>query len=373
MNRQLGLIPLFLLVAPQLFGISTQDLFQRLTGRPILKTDPNYSKMEALLSASKPLEAARIATDDADFYENTVRYVAAVMSNRDESPLSPLNDLTALFVGIVRDELDARLFLTGDFRYEGKPVHKLPLISFKDNQHFNQFEARNLSLMNDITQIDEQWSGYKGSGAFTTRAWAEAHYFAGTNRRSGEFAFREFLCSPIEAWKTPGLSAFHIRRDVDRKPGGDSNRFETECRSCHAALDAMTGAFSNLDFRQNRLIIGSNWVAPKYNHNGDVYPPGYLTQDSTWVMLLSSPAHVDKFGWRGNLEGTGVDDFASLIANSKGFSNCMVKRVFEKVCRRGLRQDEQFFLVDQTEKFESDYNLKRLFERVAVADECLKE
>lgn len=353
----------------------TQTLFQRLSGRPILKSDARYNTISKLLSEGKALEAAHLITEDEGFYNNTVRHWASVMSSREETPLEPINDFIALIAGAVRDGLDARTLLTGNFRYEALKEKNLTPVSNLNNTHFEEFEAQQLSLKTDLVRVSPQWMTAKNTaGLLTTRAWAKAHYLAGTNRRATEFAFREFLCLPIDSWKTPNLPDLHVRQDVDRAPGGDPNRFQTECRTCHAGLDAMSGAFAEYDFKDDKFIFASGWIAPKFVQNADVFPKGYRTQHNGWMNLLSSPGQMEIFGWRTSLEGAGAKEFATMIAESKGFSQCMVKRVFKKLCRREIAQSENKFLSDQAIDFEKDsYNLRTLFEKIAITENCIAE
>lgn len=360
---------------PIFAAIETQPLFQRLAGRPLLKTDPRYSEIDALLKSGKALEAAEKISNDWGFFHITVRDWAAVMSNRSELPIVPLNDFLAMAIGVVRDRMDARSLLTGNFRYQANRGLRLVEPHFSNNDHYLALESNHADLQTALVKVEPQWTkGFKAAGLLTTRGWAEAHYVMGTNRRATEFAFREFLCAPIDQWRAGGLSDFWVRRDVDRKPGGNSDRYKSECRTCHAGLDGLTAAFAHFDFQAPTFYFSNNWIAPKYNQNKNVYPQGFATKDSTWINLLTTPAHQEMFGWRSPDEGVGINDFGALLANSRAFSECMVKRVFKKVCRQNLGPAQEDFLKAYSTQFEADhYDLRKLFERVAIAPTCYGE
>lgn len=85
------------------------------------------------------------------------------------------------------------------------------------------------------------------------------------------------------------------------------------------------------------------------------------------------PANATLFGWRGNVDGgVGVKDLGTMISNSKRFSQCMVKRVYDAVCRTNLVPKSNLpFLSQYADRFEQgNYNLKKLFEEVAVSNQC---
>ena len=375
-----GMVLLLVLVFSQLClaGVSprSQLLFRRLTGVPLLATDTRAKGFDDLVQAGKLKEAAAIATADKNFLAVTVRDWAAPFSNRDESPVVELDDLQALFIGVVRDNLDARLLLTGTFRYEGAPNLGLTAVGTNNNKHYIELAAGRVDYNTSLVKKEPQWPVEMGSsGALTTRSWATAHFDAGTNRRPTEYAIKEFLCTPKEKWKDAGLPDMRVRQDVDRKPEGDPNMYLMECRSCHAGLDGLSGAFASYDYVNGNLsYYGSMRVAPKMYQNGDVYPRGYRTTDDSWVNLLTQH-HNESFGWRGALDGMGLNEFGKMLSNSKAFSECMVQRVFKTVCRRTMTMEEkQSHLSKMASQFEADgYKLKNLFEEVATQPLCLGE
>lgn len=346
-------------------------LFERLAGVPLMLSDPRLAQVEKLVSEKKFGEAAGIATDDSNFYRVTVRDWAAQMSNREETTLVEFDDFQAYVIGVVRDRIDARQLLTGNFRYQGDPDFNLPLVAANNNNHYQQFEARRLNPKTDLVKMDGQWPNLRDAGGLlTTRAWARAHFVAGTNRRSVEFAFQEFLCAPIAKWRDVTVPDFRVRRDVERVPGGDAKLFQTHCRGCHGPMDAMGGAFARFDFVNEVFTFLDGFeVQPKMNANSTVYPPGYATGDSSWINLATEN-HNESFGWRGPLEGHDVTAFGWMLANSEAFSQCLTKRIFRKLCKKEPPLTTTELLA---KSFESkQYDLRALFENVATHETCIE-
>src|SRR5262249_12462320 len=154
----------------------------------------------------------------------------------------------AMVIGVARDDLDARTLLTGDFTYAATQRPDLPKPSAIDNNHYLALDQKRSNLKTDLVRIVPQRADIlDAAGLLTSRAWAESHFKMGTNRRAVEYAFREFLCTPITTWRDTGLPDDRIRRDVDRNPGGNPATFQGVCRSCHAPMDAMAGAFARFD------------------------------------------------------------------------------------------------------------------------------
>lgn len=349
-------------------GVKAANLYKRITGTPLLPSDPRLTQMAELISNGKVLEAAHIATDAPVFYSVTVRNFASIMANAKETPLVTLDDFQADVIGAVRDDLDARILLTGNFRYEADSRLSLPEPSLKNNDHYAEIDKRQLDLKKNLVRKTPQWDTLPdAAGLLTTRAWAEAHYIAGTNRRATEYTFREFLCTPLEQWKDSNLPDTRVRRDIPRAPAGNPQTFQNNCRFCHAPLDGLTGAFAGVDFVNGEFIYGRNWVAPKMNQNNDVYPAGFVTRNSSWINLATQHQN-EAFGWRGPLDGSGIQPFAKMVAMSRGFSKCMVKRSFKKIWRRDPTMAEAQGIVEKwTDEFEKEgYLLRRLFEKVSV-------
>lgn len=416
------LIPILicLCTAPAL-GESAQDqariLFETLTGVPLMHDDPRLGDMAARIQEGAMLSAASVATADDNFYDVTLKHWASHLSNRDEFQNAPLNDFVATIVGHTAEpNADARELLTGDFWYEGSPgsITGLPAHSTTTNAHYKFIDDAGVPLRTVLTRRPQRLHNGATSanfssinnpfgGLLSTRAWAVNHLSAGTNRRAVEFAFREFMCTPIKSLADNSTPREWIRQDVHRNPGGSSAVFDTKCASCHGLMDGLAGAFAYYDFvfndamtkqdgfmvyarsgAEGRFVDGLN-VAKKMRINAGNYSAGYVTQDNAWVNYARFNQN-EKFGWRTIPSGNGVGEFGALIANSEGFSNCMAKRVYSQLClnkdfnpdrlnEHHLAQldasDDQIKTLARS--FENNgYELRRLFQEAAVLPKCLK-
>lgn len=226
------------------------------------------------------------------------------------------------------------------------------------------------------------------AGVLTSRSFLGAHAIAGTNRRLVHFAFREFMCIDITQWADSSAPDVRVGRDVSRAPGGDVSFYLTSCKTCHSVMDGFRAAFAPYDydggnqFSINLLFPNQDGarrdggagsiVHEKYARGSEAFPAGYITRDNSWVNFARFGSNAEYFGWRGNnIElGAGANTFGRLLADSKAFSSCMVKRVFRSICNRELNSDELDMLNSEVASFESDYNLKKVFQRVAISSNC---
>ncbi len=344
-------------------------IFRRLAGKGLHANDPRMPIMTQLIERGDVTAAARVAMEDEAFYSSTLKHWAALMSNRDGNPLVPYDDFQMLIIGFARDGLDARELLTTDLAYRSQGRVGNP-----GDFDLAYFDLIGLSFKKNLGQAKREFAnGLEPAGLLTTDAWAKAHYSAGTNRRAVQYAFQEFLCAPITQWRTPNLNDRWVRRDVDRFIGKDKDHrtYQNQCRTCHAPMDAMAGAFAKVDFTDSFTFRAQD-VHPKYNQNIDVFPEGRETADESWVNLLAE-AHVqdDFFGWRGRTRGSGIRQFGEMISHSKAYGKCFAKRAFVEVCRREPGHEDVSDLEGVALKFEeSGYKLKEIFGHVAALESC---
>jgi hypothetical protein len=221
------------------------------------------------------------------------------------------------------------------------------------------------------------------AGLLTSFTWAREHLVAGTNRRAYEFTLRSFLCTPIEKAADPGASDSRIRRDIDRFPGGDHQKFLTSCKGCHTVMDGGTGAFAKWNFDSGMVIFGevfpgrsdlgmnSRGVAIKMNRNDYVFRSGAEVTDDSWVNYANRGARQEFFGWRGAMSGRGLTTFARMISESDRFPKCMAQRAYQEVCKRSANrlQETVGAEVERLAKVfvDSGYKLDRLFVEAALA------
>lgn len=388
---------------PTAYQQKAKKLFERLTGTKIQLDSNEVKTMTNLISQGRNLEAAQFATQDKNFYNITVKLMALPLSTREESVKTPFNDFSAAFIGITRDQRDARELLMGNFYYMGmgndpaivrSDIVKDILIS---NNHYADLESKGIDLSKSLTRVngqliataaDASMANPDPAGVLTLRTFMGSHALAGSNRRLVEYTFREFMCVPLDQFADTQASDARIGRDIDRFPGGDHNKFNTSCKGCHTVMDGYRGAFSKWDFEnmgvKNSAVnptgngdfnikVDNQGITTKMNKNGNVFPSGFVTVNDSFVNNAIRPANASLFDWRGPVVGNGVKDFGAMIANSKRFSQCMAKRVFNTVCRKEIdpvKNRQQ--LVDWGNEFEtSGYKLKNLFESIAIKTDCL--
>lgn len=348
-------------------------LITRLAGAPLSKFDPRFRRAVEFIQAGDDMSAATLATQLPGFLKVRVRGFSIPFIEKAHRPSDTLTDLQTLIIGVVRDQLDARLLLTGNLSYRGYDSLGLPAVSRENNDHFAQFEERDLDFERDLQKVTPQWTDLDYvAGALTTRGWAASHYNGDTNRRAVRLALDQFLCTPIESWKIRGLYDGFVRRDVPRAPGGNPGEYQNNCRNCHGNMDAMGGAFAKVDFEGGKFIFKKDGVVAKMNNNPEVYPSGYVTTDDSWTNLLKDHPSID-FGWRDDFDGMGLPSFARTLANSKAFSRCMVQKVFQDVCGKPIQVYAPNMLQPLANDFEEkSYNLKYLFANIAIQPTCFE-
>lgn len=369
------------------------EIYKRLVGITTPIDNPLLVEMENKLNQGDKRGAAQLATQESGFYNLVVRDFAARMSTREESINETFNDFIATFIGVIRDNLDARLLLTGNFFYKANidtPVRSNTLSDILgSNRHYSDLENNNYDFASVLTKENAQYMASSdrssfvthpdAAGVITSRAFMGAHALDGTNRRLVQYTVKQFACFEMSEWADATASDIRVGRDVDRAPGGETSKFLTTCKSCHSVMDGFRGAFAKYDFDRNFVKYdfdagpGTNSVDRKMNQNGSVFAPGYVTTDNTWINNATSASNQQRFGWRGIASsGTGVKQFAAAIANSRAFSKCMVQRVYREVCRRPVANFEAGMIETMANTFESTgYNLKSLFEEIAIRPECI--
>lgn len=382
-------------------GIEAKKLLERISSTKVSSDHHLVEAMAARIRVGDRRGAAEIATTHPNFLNTTVKLMALKMSTREESIRISLNDFAAMFIGVTRDELDARELLKANYSYRANMAAVPAGVTVRanvvedminSNNHFQDLEQVQIDIGQILVQVpgqvlrdgaDNVVANPDPAGVLTSRTFMAAHATDGTNRRLVEFTFREFMCVPIEEWADTRASDARIGRDIDRFPGGDHMKFQTSCKGCHTQMDGFRGAFAKWDFQGGRAVNGdmpvrvgnysAQGVSNKLNKNGSVYAGGFQTTDSTFVNNSRGPANANLFGWRGNSNGgMGVKDLGIMVGNSKRFSQCMVKRVYDAVCRTNLVAKYNLpYLAEQAEKFEQNgYNLKKLFQMVAITPQC---
>jgi hypothetical protein len=350
-------------------------IYRRLTNELLRAGSPDEQAMLGFVRAGDLAGAARYATQKDSFIDSVVRSWSTELLTNAPGTNLPLNDSLAYVIGSVRDNLDARELLTGNYLYAADPRFGLGHPSLSSNTVFDSLEKQGKSLRVSLAKVTPQWFTNRPdqtAGLLTTRYWASVNYSAGTNRRVIPALFNSFLCQGPESWRRPNLPTSVIRQDVDRFPGGDARVFQTECRSCHSVMDGLSGAFSAIDYSANTLTF-SDSVLAKYLRNSTTYPDGKVTKDQSFVNFLTNdPSNV--YGWKDSsspANGNGLGEFGAMIANADLYPRCLARRAIRTVCHQDVTVTDPF-AVSLAERFKQDgYGLRDLFVEAVTSPQCL--
>jgi hypothetical protein len=351
-------------------------MHDRLAGVP--PSEAVLTAMAQQIQSGAPLAAADLAMQNPSFYRVVLKNWITPWTNVERSVHAPLNDYTATVIGLIRDDRPFTEVLTADVVYVGAAGVVSTPYSHTDNQHYQELEARNVDLGDPTRLVPVAQSSLPGAqlaandaaGVMTTRAFGEAYFSAGTNRRAWRFTGVNFLCRDMEQLHDITLPVDRIRQDVTRSPGGDSQIFHNTCAGCHTGMDPMAGAFAyfNWDATQNRVVHTPGQVQPKYRINANVFPYGYVTIDNRWDNYWREGTHANLV-WRGpNAGGFGAKTMGEEVAMSRAFSVCQVEKVFQQVCFRAPNDQADADEVERiTDVFEANgHSLKRVFAEVAT-------
>ncbi len=369
---------LAVIAAPAHAGYREQarTLHDRLAGVP--PTEAVLQQMEDAINPALPgnaNSAAYIAMDNANFYNVTLKNFAAPWTNRDQSVFVPFNDYIATVVGMVRDDVPFNTLLSADITYVGRNGIVAAAPAASNNNHYEQLEANNVNLRDDLVQSTQ--SSVQGipsaatAGIITSRAASEAFFVAGTNRAMFRFTMLNHLCNDMEQMHDPKLSPDRIRQDVARSPGGDSRLFLNNCVGCHTGMDPMAQAFAYYNYDENTgaLEYTAGNVQPKYFNNDLNFPQGFRTPDDSWDNYWREGQNA-YLGFDPALpgSGSGAKSLGEELGNSYAFAACQVKKVFRAVC---LRDPED--AADRTKMDEiittfrgTGYQMKQVFADTAV-------
>ena len=357
-------------------------IHDRIAGVP--PDDATLTNMASLIAGGDPLNAALVATDNANFYNVTLKNFAAPWTNRNQDVFVPLNDYTATVIGIVRDDVDFRNILFGDIIYVGVGSG-IPAYSNSNNANYAALEAQAVDLSDSGKLVQRTQSSVTGipsnatAGVLTTRAASQAFFINGTNRAMFRFTLMSQLCLDMPQVEDITRPPDRIRQDVSRSPGGDSRVFLNTCIGCHSGMDPMAGAFAYYDFQGTAVGDGTNTgslqytpgqVQPKYHINATNFPQGYNTTDDSWINYWRhGPNQV--LGWSPALPGSGngAQSLGQELESSTQFAACQVQKVFQTVCYRmpDSQQDLQTVAQMQSDFVSGGYKIKQMFAEAAVA------
>ncbi|MFQ5643007.1 MAG: hypothetical protein ACE5FQ_04830 [Thiogranum sp.] len=356
-------------------------MHDRLTG-----VQPTAAVLDAMESAmADPRAAALLAIDPNSnplnakyFYNVTLKNFATPWTNEAQDVFAPLNDYTALVIGMVREEVPFNQLFSVPYTFAGAASLGLSPVSPANNDHYEELEAAGIDLGDDTKLVQVPQAIAAPAGVFTTRAAARAFFIDGTNRAMFRFAMLNHLCKDMEEVEDPTRTADRIRQDVSRSPGGDSRIFMNSCIGCHTGMDPMVQAFAYYDFvypadneDAGQLVYTPNAVQPKYLINADNFKPGYVTPNDNWDNYWRSGPNSN-LGWATSGSGSagsgsGAASMGDELANSVAFARCQVSKVYRTVC---LGDPDQ----SQVDTLLLDYNtnnksLKQVF--ATAATQCM--
>ena len=317
-------------------------MHDRLTGVP--PTEAVLSSMTTMIENGDAIGAAMQAMENPSFINTTIKDWATPWSNRDASVYRDLNDATATVMGFVRDDVPFDQILSADRVYIGSAAATDEPYAVDNNNHYVDLQNRRRNFSDPTvlisrtqSSLNDQLAANQTAGIMTTRGYAEAFLIAGTNRAALNAATLSFMCMGIDGFRDKAAHPDRIRQDVARSPGGDSKIFMNDCLTCHAGMDGLAGAFAYYDFDEEleRLIYTDGVVQPKYLQASSTFPTGYVTKGDTWVNYWRQGTN-SWVGWNApnNGVGRGAKELGIEIAQTRQFSECQVKKAFEKVCHR---------------------------------------
>ena len=314
------------------------------------------------------------------FYSVSLKNFITPWTNVDQTAFAPLNDYTATVIGIIRDDLDFRQVLTGNF------VYKNPSAAYSntDNTAYENLENSHadLSQKSNLDSITQSWSD--PGGVTTTRAAGEAFFKAGTNRRMFRFTMINYMCRDIDQLKDTTRVPDRIRQDVSRSPGGDSSLFLNSCIGCHSGMDPLAGAYAYYEWVEDpdgtnghitysTSIVHDLNVDPPIKHkyliNAANFPDGYITTDDSWKNYWREGPN-SQLGWKTTLpaSGNGINSMNNEIANSEAFAQCQVEKVYTHVCMESPISEHATDIQNITTNFSGvyHYSLKNVFAATAA-------
>ncbi len=343
-------------------------MHNRIAGVP--PTQDVLDDMTNTISQGDPEAAAKIAMDNPAFYNITLKNWIKPWSNRDQTPRVPMNDYVATILGVIRDDTPFDKILYDDIIYIIDNA-ALPVYSNTDNNHYRSAETQNIDFMN--TLVVRKQSDTTGlpvaaiAGVTTTRNAGENYFSAGTNRRVNRFIFMNYLCKDYEDLHDITVPDFHVARDVERAPGGDSRTYKNRCVGCHAGQDGLRGAYAYYNFTGNRLEYTAGQVQGKMNQNNN-FSQGFVTTSDEWINLWATGQNAS-VGWRGAVSGTGAQSIGMMFAKSRAFSQCMARKVFKLVCMKEPVSSSEVSKISQLAtgfEFDNKYSMKDLIAKTSA-------
>lgn len=354
-------------------------IHNRVAGAP--PTPAVLNMMEQDLIAGNTEMAVSRAFNHPNFLAVVMKNWFKPWANVEQSTEVQLNDFVALAVGMVRDNRPFRDILSADMLYTGNKTVMTTIADYanNNNDHFrdieNNFSTTWPTNLMPVVQSTTSGTAAAGvAGAISTRAFGEAYFSAGTNRRMTRYLFKNFLCKDFEQVHDVTIPDYRVRRDVERNPGNDSRTYKNKCVGCHAGQDALGGAWAFYNFTGGRNNYTAGQVQGKMNQNGNFYPDGYVTTNDSWINLWASGQNAS-LGWDPGTptRGNGAAALGRMLANSRAFGECMASRAFELFCMHKPKAEDHDTIQELATEFMGthNYDMKKLF--TSTLTKCVVE
>jgi len=333
----------------------TRRIHERLTGVPPSESD--FILMRDAIASGDAAGAAYIAMNNVNFYNVTLKNFAAPWTNRDQSVFVPMNDYIATVIGMIRDSdtVSFDRLLWDDITYVGRPGIVANAPSRSNNLHYEQLEAAQVNLRDDLQRTTQSSIQNIPPGAtagiMTSRAASEAFFVAGTNRAMFRFTLLNHMCNDMEQMHDTRIPPDRVRQDVSRSPGG-------------------AFAYYNYDESSGQLVYDNTAVHSKYFNNDLNFPQGYRTSDDSWQNRWREGQNA-YLGFDGALPGSGngAKELGRELASSEAFASCQVRKVFRTVCLRDaedLPDRTAITAIMNTFFVNKGYSMKQVFADSAV-------
>ena len=342
----------------------TIKLYEKMTGQILNEYNPSS---EVLKGLSIKEAAEKITTLD-EFQKTKVLSFAAQFADRESEPDFALaDDLQTTILGYILYDLDFRGVLFEDRRF-----------SYTNTSRETYLGGQILSEAIKQNESDSDALTNKTAGVQTTNKFGQMNFTAGTTRRQIPYLISKFLCTDISGWKNPAIDDRYVRGDIDRYPGKNHDTYQTQCRSCHAPMDALAGAHANYDYDNNaRRTIKGTRPLKKTRGNQETnakYPSVKFNVPYTefWDNLLITEEMQEHFGWQGESFGFGPASLGQYFSQAERFKTCMVERVSSEICENGESFRKSKTEVSRLAELfsQNGYNLRLLFADVAQSQEC---
>lgn len=204
-----------------------QRIHERLAGIP---PDADVlDSMQARLESGDAAGAAMQAMENPEFYNTTVRRLAAPWTDREFSAYGDLNDATATVIGVIRDDLPFDQVLYEDIVYVGAAEATDVPYTQQDNEHYLDLQSNAVDLSDPANLVRRRQSALPGSalyasepaGILTSHGFAEAFMTGRTARAPLSFVTINFICiDPADARDDLGFAALQAGTAGTRSRAG---------------------------------------------------------------------------------------------------------------------------------------------------------